>query len=70
MISDTVRGAESSAVLYSIAETAKANGLKPYYYFKYVLEEMPKYIEGSDRSFIQDLLPWSDKLSPECYSIR
>ena len=70
LISDTVRGAESSAVLYSIAETAKANGLKPYYYFKYVLEEMPKYIEDSDRSFIQDLLPWSDKLSPECYSIR
>ena len=26
--------------------------------------------EGSDRAFIQDLLPWSDKLSPECYSIR
>ena len=36
----TKDGARSSAVLYSIAETARANGLKPYYYFKYLLEQL------------------------------
>lgn len=62
VIIDSVHGAKASGVLYSIAETAKANGLKPYNYFKYVLEEMPKHMEGKDLSFIQDLLPWSETL--------
>ena len=31
---DTIAGAESSAIIYSLAETAKANNLKPYDYFK------------------------------------
>ena len=35
MIIDTIRGAQSSAMIYSIAETAKANHLKPYEYFEY-----------------------------------
>ena len=41
---DTVAGAEASAMIYSIAETAKANNLKPYNYFKYLLEEIPGHI--------------------------
>lgn len=36
---DTVAGAEASAMIYSIAETAKANNLKPYNYFKYLLKK-------------------------------
>nr|WP_300817805.1 IS66 family transposase [uncultured Acetatifactor sp.] len=39
---DTVAGAKSSAIIYSIAETAKANNLKPYDYFEYLLTEIPK----------------------------
>ena len=31
---DTIAGAKSSAIIYSIAETAKANNLKPYDYFE------------------------------------
>lgn len=65
-IADTKNGAEASGVLYSIAETAIANGLKPYYYFKYVLEEMILHQDGTDRSFLQDLLPWSEKLPSYC----
>lgn len=34
---DTVAGAKSSAIIYNIAETAKANQLKPYDYFEYLL---------------------------------
>lgn len=33
---DTINGAHSSAIIYSIAETAKANSLKPYDYFVYL----------------------------------
>lgn len=63
---DTVAGAESSAMIYSIAETAKANHLRPYYYFKYLLEEIPEHMEDHDMSFCKDLLPWSEKLPAEC----
>ena len=42
---DTIHGAQASAIAYSIAETAKANGLKPYQYFKHLLTELPKRID-------------------------
>lgn len=59
---DTINGADSSASLYSIAETAKANNLKPYDYFEYLLTELPKHTDDRDRSFLEDLLLWSEKL--------
>ena len=59
---DTINGAKASAIIYSITETAKANNLKPYDYFEHILNEMPKHMDDSDRSFLEDLLPWSDKL--------
>lgn len=63
---DTVAGAESSAIIYSIAETAKANNLKPYDYFEYLLTEIPKHLDDTDRSFLDDLLPWSPNLPANC----
>ena len=63
---DTISGAKASAIWYSIAETAKANSLKPYEYFKYLLEEIPKHGEFEDGAFLDDLLPWSDKLPEYC----
>ena len=48
--------------IYSIAETAKANNLKPYEYFEYLLTQIPAHIDDTDRSFLEDLLPWSPKL--------
>ena len=59
---DTINGAHSSAIIYSIAETAKANALKPYDYFVHLLEEIPKHMDDTDRSFLDDLLPWSPNL--------
>ena len=64
-IIDTINGAHSSAIIYSIAETAKANSLKPYDYFVYLLEEIPKHMDQEDRTFLEDLLPWSEKLPEE-----
>ena len=63
---DTIAGANASAIIYSIAETAKANNLKPYNYFEYLLTEIPKHMDDHDMSFCEDLLPWSDKLPAEC----
>ena len=63
---DTIAGAESSAIIYSIAETAKANNLKPYNYFEYLLTEIPKHMDDHNTDFCEDLLPWSDKLPAEC----
>ena len=35
------KGAAASATLYSLVETAKANGLKPYFYLRYLFEKLP-----------------------------
>lgn len=66
MMIDTPAGADASAIIYSIAETAKANNLKPYDYFEHLLTEIPKHMDDTDRSFCEDLLPWSDKLPDNC----
>lgn len=63
---DTVSGADASAIIYSITETAKANGLRPYYYLEYVLSVLPEHMEDKEYSFIEDLLPWSENLPEEC----
>ena len=59
---DTIHGAKSSAIIYSIVETAKANNLKPFDYVQHLLEEIPKHMNDKDCSFLEDLLPWSEKL--------
>lgn len=59
---DTIHGANSSAIIYSIAETAKANNLKPYEYFEYLLTEIPKHMEDTNRDFLTELLPWAKTL--------
>ena len=59
---DTIHGAKSSAIIYSIVETAKANNLKPFDYVQHLLEEIPKHMNDRDCSFLENLLPWSEKL--------
>ena len=51
---DTVQGAEASAALYSLIETAKANGLNPHEYLKMLFEQFP-LIETDDQ--LKALLP-------------
>ena len=59
---DAINGAKTSAVIYSIAEIAKANNLNPYEYFKHLLTVIPEHMEDTDRSFLEELLPWSPAL--------
>lgn len=66
-IIDSVKGASSSALLYSIAETAKANGLKPYYYFNHLLTQLVEYPRGNvPEEVLESLMPWSDTLPESC----
>ena len=62
---DTINGAKTSAIIYSIVETAKANDLKPYNYVQYLLEEIPKHLNDTNCSFLENLLPWSENLPAE-----
>ncbi len=64
---DTINGAKSSAIIYSIVETAKANNLKPFDYVQNLLEEIPKHMNDRDCSFLENLLPWSEKLPVEIH---
>ena len=59
---DTINGASSSAIIYSIAETAKANNLKPFDYFEYLLTEIPKHTSDKNTDFLEEFLPWSKTL--------
>ena len=63
---DTIDGAKSSAIIYSIVETAKANQLHPFRYLEFLLENLKNHQDDTDRSFIDDLLPWCSKLPEIC----
>ena len=65
-IIDTIHGAQASAMIYSLVETAKANKLKIYEYLKHLLTEIPKHMDDTSLDFLEDLLPWSETLPEEC----
>ena len=62
---DTPSGADASAIMYSLVETAKANNVKIYDYLKYLLEEIPMHMDDTSTDFIDSLLPWSEDLPNE-----
>lgn len=73
MTINTIRGAQASAVIYSITETARANNLNVYYYIKHLLTYLPTMIDEDgniDQSELESLMPWSKSLPSDCYSKR
>jgi len=54
VFSDTPRGAHASAALYSLVATARANGLEPYHYLRYLFTHLPS-AKGKDE--LRRLLP-------------
>ncbi len=60
LFSGTPVGAEASALLYSLIETAKANRLEPYAYLRYIFEQLPT---ASSLDEYEALLPWN--VTPE-----
>lgn len=65
---DSLDGANASAIIYSITETAKANNLNPFRYLEYILTVLKDHQEDKEYSFIDDILPWSEKLPEICRS--
>jgi transposase len=57
LFANTASGAQASAILYSLIETAKANGLTPFNYLMYLLEELPKEPDN-----LEYLMPWNVEL--------
>lgn len=65
---ESSNGAKTSALLYSLVETAKANMLNTFEYFNLLLTEIPQHMDDKDLRFIDDLLPWSPRIQKECPS--
>ena len=59
---DTVKGVESSAIVYSMVETAKANGIDPYDYLFYVLSVLPYYDKSVSHERLETPMPWSKEV--------
>ncbi len=56
LFSGTPEGAEASALLYSLIETAKANELEPCAYLRYIFDRLPT---ASSLEDYEALLPWN-----------
>jgi transposase len=61
LFANTPRGARASAVIYSIVESAKENGLNPHAYLTHLFEKLPN-LNSRTPEALDVLLPWNVKL--------
>lgn len=62
LFSDTTKGADSSAIVYTLVETAKANGVEPYAYLLRVLSLLPYLGKSPSNTELDELLPWHPRM--------
>ena len=60
---DTPNGAQASAIVYTMAEMAKANGVNVYHYLTYLLEKLPDDRMSDDE--LELLAPWNETVKAE-----
>jgi transposase len=65
LFANTPAGARSSALIYSLVETAKENGLNPFTYLTHLFEQLPN-INLKDSTAVDELLPWSEVVQARC----
>ena len=67
LLVDTPDGARANAVLYTLVESAKANGLNVYNYLDYLLTKLPElgYAHKDNPELLDKYLPWSEELPPD-----
>jgi transposase len=70
LFANTPRGAKASAVIYSVMETAKENGLNPFQYLKFLFEQLPQLPDLNDTEALAPFLPWSSALPPICRVLK
>ena len=66
LFADTPKGASASAAVYSLIETAKANGLNVYEYLHHLLLYVPDTDWQNHPEYLDDLMPWSPTVQEEC----
>ena len=66
LFADSPKGADASAAVYSIIETAKANNLNVYTYLQYLLLYMPDTDWRNYPEELDNLMPWSEAVQAEC----
>lgn len=59
LFSNTISGAEATVIASTLLETAKANDAEPYFYMKYLLEQMPQHLYDKENGHLPDMMPWS-----------
>ena len=60
---DTPHGAQASAIVYTMVEMAKANGVNVYHYLTYLLEKLPD--DSMSDNELDQLAPWNEKVKAE-----
>ena len=60
---DTPNGAQASAVVYTMVEMAKANGVNVYHYLTYLLEKLPNDRMSDEE--LDRLAPWNEEVKAE-----
>lgn len=56
----------ANAAIYSLVETAKANGLNVHTYLNHLLLYMPDADYQNDPAALEELMPWSEQIQVEC----
>ena len=62
---DTPKGADASAVVYSLVESAKANGIEPFAYLQHVLVQLPYFGKSPSHEDLEALMPWAPDIQQE-----
>jgi transposase len=66
LFSNSPKGAKTSAIVYSLIETAKANNLDLERYLKYLFEQLPNTANFKDVEILDQYLPWAIKVQGKC----
>lgn len=66
LFSGSLKGAEASAGIYSLIETAKANGLSPIKYIQFILSDIPgtSFLEYPE--YLEEYMPWNPLIQKLC----
>ena len=59
---DTAAGARASVIVYTVLETARANGINPEKYLNHLLSVLPERIAENPNAPVDDLMPWSEEI--------
>ena len=59
---DTQAGANASVIVFTVLETAKANGLNPEAYLNHLLSVLPERFAADPKDSVDDLMPWTEEI--------